>query len=147
MLLSPSLSRNKQNGRLSVSLCFIIQAQHFPLLGQFFFGQSHSFTFGQPISNPPLTTFSIAIIRTAASRLFACEPTINNCRRTANARINFYRLYRAIQSTRAALHTQIFVGYLCLFPTNIKHSMRADFRTASATNAFIGIIFKSCNIF
>ncbi|MDR3013715.1 MAG: hypothetical protein LBU70_11010, partial [Chitinispirillales bacterium] len=29
MLLSPSLSRNKQKGRLSVSLCFITQAQHF----------------------------------------------------------------------------------------------------------------------
>jgi hypothetical protein len=29
ILLSPSLFWNKQNGTLSVSLCFIIQAQHF----------------------------------------------------------------------------------------------------------------------
>jgi len=28
-LLSPSLSRNRQKGTLSVSLCFITQAQHF----------------------------------------------------------------------------------------------------------------------
>lgn len=53
MLLSPSLSRNRQYGKLSVSRCFITQAQHWRWLGQDVLGQAHSFTFEQGIVTPP----------------------------------------------------------------------------------------------
>jgi hypothetical protein len=49
MLLSPSLSLNKQKGTLSVSLCFITQAQHFLWFGHVVLGQAQSNKFLQLI--------------------------------------------------------------------------------------------------
>ena len=53
MLLSSLLSLNKQNGKLSVSLCFTIQAQHFLWLGQAVFGHAHSVILEQLICKAP----------------------------------------------------------------------------------------------
>ena len=137
MLLSPALSRNRQKGTLSVSLCLITQAQHFLWFSHSVFGQAQSVTLGQAISIPSsleqrLATFAVTA---TAGRFFACEPTHNNRCRTTNACINFYRSRRAIQSTSPALHARIFLDYIRPCSIRIKYPVWADFHALAAANA------------
>jgi hypothetical protein len=115
-------------------LCFTTQAQHFPLLGHSFFGQTHSFTFSQLISQTSLTTF----YRTAiAAWLFSGQPAENNSGGAPYISVNFDSGHRAVLGARPALHTTVFIFYLSLAILNTKNTVRASFRALSAADTFI----------
>jgi len=101
-LLSPSLSRNKQNGMLSVSLCFITQSQHLLWLGQLVFGHTHIFTFLQPMH---ILLSASATAGAAAGWFFSGKPAVNYCCGATCPGVNFYRGGLAIQRAGATFHT------------------------------------------
>jgi hypothetical protein len=139
---------NKQKGMLSVSLCFIIQAQHFLWLGQVVLGQAHFFVVLLFIWILLTAHFvTAAIIRTAAGWFFSCNQAKDYRRRATNPCIDFNRLNRAIHGTSTAFHTGIFVCDVCCLFFNPKYTVRANFRTAFAPDTFIGCIFKCSYVF
>jgi hypothetical protein len=102
-------------------------------------GQAQSFTFVQFIISP-LT--AITLDGATTSRLFACNPTVYDSRRATDTGIDFYRFRRTVQGAGPALHTEVFVGDPRFAVCHVKHTMRTDFGTASATDAQIGGIGK-----
>ena len=57
---------------------------------------------------------------------------------TTDSRINLYHVLWAVQGASSTLHAQVSLGYTGPFISEVKDSVRADFRTFPAAGAVLG---------